>query len=246
MIEAREKIDRRGARTRAVMTLAVAAVSATLAGCNHATEVAQNIPSDYRHRHPIVINEGNQTVELFVGSKRGGLTAAQRADVLAFAQAWKRESSGGIIIDMPAGTSNERAAAESLSEINAILAAAGTPPNGVYVRPYRPADPRALATVRLHYPKMAAEAGPCGMWPEDLGPVMDTGYRDNRPHWNHGCATQRNLAAMVDNPADLVQPRGEAPVYTARRTIVLDRYRQGQNSATNYPANQGRISDIGR
>jgi pilus assembly protein CpaD len=84
------------------------------------------------------------------------------------------------------------------------------------------------------------------MWPEDLGPVMDTGYRDNRPHWNHGCATQRNLAAMVDNPADLVQPRGEAPVYTARRTIVLDRYRQGQNSATNYPANQGRISDIGR
>jgi pilus assembly protein CpaD len=244
MAEARDGVDRRRGRTRGLVT--VAAVAATLTACNHATEVTHTIPFDYRHRHPIVINEGNQTVELFVGSRRGGLTPAQRADVLAFAQTWKRESSGGIIIDMPAGTSNQRAAAESLPEIRAILAAAGAPPNGVYVRPYRPADPRALATVRLHYPKMTAEAGPCGMWPEDLGPTLDAVYRENRPHWNHGCATQRNLAAMADNPADLVQPRGEAPVYAARRTVVLDRYRPGQNSATNYPPNQGKISDIGR
>ena len=40
-------------------------------------------------------------------------------------------------------------------------------------------------------------------------------YIENRPYWNFGCATQRNLAAMVDNPADLVQPRGEAPAYSA-------------------------------
>ena len=35
-------------------------------------------------------------------------TADQRADVLAFAQAWRREATGGVIIDVPTGTRNER------------------------------------------------------------------------------------------------------------------------------------------
>ena len=46
-----------------------------------------------------------------------------------------------------------------------------------------------------------------------------------------GCATQRNLAAMVDNPADLVQPRAETPAYTMRRTTVMEKYRQGVSPA---------------
>jgi pilus assembly protein CpaD len=120
------------------------------------------------------------------------------------------------------------------------------PPQGMKVRPYRPADARTLATIRLNYPRMIAEAGPCGMWAEDLGPTLDAVYRENRPHWNHGCAHQRNLAAMVDNPADLVQPRGDGPAYRARRTIMLDKYRKGENPATTFPANQGKISEIGQ
>ena len=236
----------RGIRRRALTLMAMAGVGALLAGCNHTSEIASTVPADYRNRHPIVINEGTSAVEVFVGTNRGGLIPAQRADVLAFAQVWAREASGGIIIDVPAGTGNGRAAAESVHEIRAILAAAGVPPQAVKVRPYRPADPRTLATVRLNYPRMVAEAGPCGIWTEDLGPTLDAIYRDNRPHWNHGCAQQRNLAAMVDNPADLVQPRGDGPAYRDRRTFMLDRYRRGENPASVYPANQGKISDIGR
>ena len=52
---------------------------------------------------------------------------------------------------------------------------------------------------------------------------------------------------MVENPADLVQPRGETPAYTARRTIVLDKYRKGESTATVYPdENAGKISDVGK
>ena len=51
---------------------------------------------------------------------------------------------------------------------------------------------------------------------------------------------------MVENKADLVQPRGEAPAYTARRSVTLDKYRKGESTATTYPnANQGKISDVG-
>ena len=52
---------------------------------------------------------------------------------------------------------------------------------------------------------------------------------------------------MVDNPADLVQPRGETPVYTARRSVVIDKYRKGENPSTIYPnPDKGKITDIGK
>ena len=66
-------------------------------------------------------------------------------------------------------------------------------------------------------------------------------------YYNLGCASQRNLAAMVANPSDLVQPRPETPAYTGRRTFALDKYRQGQATATTYPdADKNKISSVGQ
>ena len=105
-----------------------------------------------------------------------------------------------------------------------------------------------LATIRLTYPRIAAVAGPCGVWPEDLGPsINNKGYLDNKPYFNLGCANQRNLAAMVANPSDLVQPRPETGAYTARRAYGLEKYRQDQSTATIYPdADKNKISNVGQ
>lgn len=233
-------------RRSAVIGGMLAAAGALLSGCYTVKDTTASIPTDYRQRHPITIKETDRTIEVFVGSSRGGLNASQRADVLAFAQAWKKEGTGGIIIDQPSGTSNDVAADGSVREARSILAGAGVPLYAVAVRPYRPQNRLALATVRLNYPKVSAEAGPCGLWPADLGATYEIGHLENKPYWNLGCASQRNLAAMVDNPADLVQPRGESPAYSPRRSVVLEKYRKGETTATTYPANQGMISEIGR
>ena len=112
---------------------------------------------------------------------------------------------------------------------------------------FRARDPQKLATLILHYPRISADAGPCGLWPEDLGPTYERQHLENREFWNLGCASQRNLAAMVENPADLVQPRGETPSYTGRRTTVLDKYHRGEATATMYPdPDKGKISEIGK
>ena len=69
----------------------------------------------------------------------------------------------------------------------------------------------------------------------------------NQPYWNFGCAMQRNLAAMVDNPADLVQPRGEIPPYAPRRSVVLDKWHKGQTTSGAYTGYEtGKISDLGK
>jgi pilus assembly protein CpaD len=229
--------------------LLLAGVAAALAGCqtNQMTTGVSEIPTDYRQRHPIAIKEGDRTVELLIGHARGGLSPAQRADVAAFANSWRRESTGGIIVDIPAGTPNARAAHDALHEVRSILGHSGVPGSAVQVRRYQPADPRIMANVRLNYPRMVASAGPCGQWPDDIGPSFNRNYNENNQYYNFGCANQRNLAAMVENPADLVQPRGETAVYAARRSTVLDKYRKGETTATVNPeADKGKISDLGK
>lgn len=230
----------------ALRALAVVGFAASLGGCYTQRIAEQSYPNDYRERHPITLTEREHTVEIFIGRNRGGLTPSQRADVLSFAQIWRHESTSGIIVDVPKGGATDHAAADSLREVNSILAASGVPRNAVYVRPYKTAGD-GLASIKLNYSKMAAEAGPCGLWPHDLGVSFDATYLENRSHWNFGCASQRNLAAMIDNPSDLVQPRGETPSYSARRSVVIDKYRKGENPSGAYSGyDTGKISDLGK
>lgn len=227
------------------------ALAAMLAGCNHAKEeleITAAVPSDYRQRHPIVVQEADRTVEVFVGSERGGLTGPQRADIAGLGQTWLREGTGAIVIEQPVGTPNARAARDSLREIQSLLTAMGVPARGIKVRDYKPASERQFATIRVNYPRIIADAGPCGVWPEDLGPsIKNKSYYENRQYHNFGCASQRNLAAMVANPADLVQPRAEAPADSARRAIAFDKYRKGTTTATTYPeSDKAKLSDVGK
>jgi pilus assembly protein CpaD len=232
---------------------AMCSLSVILGACTEttgsvATPVARGVPEDYRLRHPITIQEANRSIVLFVGHARGGLSAAQRADVIGLARTWVSEGTGAIMVDVPANTSNARAAESAVHEARALLEASGVPRDGIKLRHYTPDDPRTLATVRLTYPRMAAVAGPCGTWPEDLGPsIKDPNYFENKSYYNFGCAYQRNMAAMVDNPADLVQPRPETPAYTARRTEGFDKYRKGSTTTTEYPeADKAKLSDTGK
>jgi len=245
----RTTIAGRPIAARLVLRAALAVGSTVLvSACNTDQQITgvPDVPTDYRMRHPISITEKDHTLQLFIGANRGSLTPAQRAQLLAFGQTWKNEATGGVIVDLPVGGVNERSSADALREIESILAATGVPPQNMAVRNYRVSG-RTLATVRVTYPRIAAQAGPCGLWPKDIGPSFNRDYFENQPDWNFGCATQRNLAAMVADPADLVQPRAQTPSYTMRRTTVLEKYRVGQSTATQAASgNTGKISSVGQ
>jgi pilus assembly protein CpaD len=243
---ARIPVDRRRAFRIAGALVGLAVV---LGACSHTDDVlTASVPNDYRLRHPIAIQEADHSIVVFVGHARGGLSAPQRADVIGLAQNWLSEATGAIVADVPVDTPNARAAADSFREIRALLASAGVPPRGITVRRYHPDDPRQMATIRLSYPKISAVAGPCGLWPEDIGPsIKNKGYYDNKPYHNFGCANQRNMAAMIDNPSDFVQPRPETPPYTLRRTAAFEKYRKGAPTTTTYPeADRAKLSDTGK
>ena len=112
--------------------------------------------------------------------------------MLAFAQSWRREATGGVVVDLPVGGSNERAAADALREIQSIIVASGVPPQGVVVRSYHAPETARSRPIRITYPKIAAQAGPCGVWPEDIGPSFNRDYFENQPY----CTTRLRQPAQ--------------------------------------------------
>jgi pilus assembly protein CpaD len=229
----------------ALRAAAIGGLAVLLAGCYQAKETKALYPNDYRVRHPITLRDGQQSVEVFLSRNRGGLNPEQRADVMSFAGQWKRQATSGILIEVPRGAATKRAATDSLREIHSILNAHGVPRSGVLVRSYASANP---PTIKLSYERLMAHAGPCGQWPHDLAPTSgDQVYQQNLEFWNMGCASQRNLAAMIDNPADLVQPRGETPVYQARRSVTMEKWRKGESPSGKYDGyEQGKIGEVGK
>lgn len=81
----------------------------------------------------------------------------------------------------------------------------------------------------------------CGQWPKDLGVDWN-----NRNYANFGCATENNLAAMVEDPRDLHAPRTMTPRDSNRRDEVFERYRRGEETAARTRTDDaGMIGEIG-
>ena len=89
------------------------------------------------------------------------------------------------------------------------------------------AVPDGGAPVRLSYLRYVAEGPECRDWTTNLAEEPR-----NLPYPSFGCAQQRNLAAQIENPADLLGPRSMDPADQERRAVVFDRYRQGRSTPT--------------
>jgi pilus assembly protein CpaD len=202
-------------------------------------------PQTYTQRHPIVLSEGAERLDLPVGAGPRGLTERQKVDIRAFAANWRQNGRGPIGIVTPAAGPSARAAKYAAPEIRHTLASAGVPATAIIVSRYR-SEEGGVAPVKLGFVKLKAQVPhPCGAWPEDLGYGGDFyGSTQNRDYWNFGCATQQNLAAQVADPEDLARPHAESPVYAARRQKVIESYREGTDTAVQIE-NSAKISSVG-
>lgn len=213
------------ARTRLAAGLAIAVVAVALAGCAQRVspyEITGSVPDDYRTNHPILISEQVATMDVPVSAGTAMLTPAIRSNIAGFAQTFNNSGSSLIVVVAPTGSPNQSAAARMAVEVEAVLRQNGVRPQSIQYRNYRAGSDEAIAPIRVAYSRIDASTAQCGLWNDQM-----TSNAQNKHYGSYGCASQQNLAAMVNNPLDLLYPRGLTPADASRRADVLDRYRQG-------------------
>jgi pilus assembly protein CpaD len=203
---------------------------AALAGCTSSTGqtlVTGGIPDDYRHNHPIAVEEMIETLDIPVGQSTARLTGPARSNIAGFAQKFAASGSAQIAVVAPSGSPNQVAAAAIAVQVEDTLRSSGVNPRAIEYRVYRAGPEERNAPIRVAFNRIVAHTAPCGPWPDEA-----TDTSQNRNYFSFGCAAQQNLAAIVQSPLDLLYPRGLTPADAGRRAAVLEKYRTGDKFIT--------------
>ncbi|MFN8831517.1 MAG: CpaD family pilus assembly protein [Labrys sp. (in: a-proteobacteria)] len=212
---------------RFALLAGVAAMLLALPACNTDKRIVSSDPApDYRKIHPIVLVQGEATLDLFVNGPSGTIGERQVEDLQSFIKEHHQVGQGPIAIAVPTGSPGAKKAAAA---IRSSLSRSGA---RSMMTAYTPAQPDAPAPIRLSFPKIEADvATKCGRWPSDLAGNGGTleGFQ-NRSYENFGCASQGYLAAQVADPLDLVRPRPLGPGFGPRQADVVTRYGAGKST----------------
>lgn len=217
------------ARRSLTSMLIVTTAALALGACKHNEykgEVAGWTLIDPSQRHPIMVSQEPETLDVSVSSRARGLGPRQRGQVINFAQRARASDAGNskMVISVPTGGKNEISSMYAVQEIRKLLTDIGFQQSSVSVE----ASYDQHGPIQLSYLRYIAEGPECRNWTENL--ATD---RQNAPHPNFGCSNQRNLAAMVANPADLLGPRTQTERYSDRRNTAFDKYIKGEVSSAN-------------
>ncbi|KZK75503.1 Pilus biogenesis CpaD protein [Pseudovibrio sp. W64] len=189
---------------------------------------------DYRKRHPIVITEAPENFDIPVAGEMRNLNGSMKTAVAAFGKQADIDGNGFVEVLVPSGSGNEAAAKAISPQIRTALKKGGVAANHIVMRSYAVSDMSASAPVRLSFMRVKGIVRDCGNWPDAM-----ISNHQNTDYHNFGCATQANLAAMVDNPTDLLRPRPLGPNDPSRTNEILANNRSGDLTAGQYGAGVG-------
>lgn len=190
-------------------------------------------------RHQISVEQSTQNLDIPVASGDRTLAPQEHAALAEFAGQYLRYGHGPLVLSTPAGGANESAAAMLARQARMSLSEAGLSHAAMTAATYD-ASGRDNAPIIVGFSRYEARAPECApLWEQDLAHQSN-----NQPWESFGCATQANLAALIEDPHDLLAPRGETPRDSGRRDTVFQAYRAGEpTGATRSDDERARVSD---
>lgn len=221
------------AMSDAIRAAAIAAV--LLAGsCAAPMNSGVGMTDDPDMNHPIVLDTAPKTIRLSFSAADAGLMPDDAARFDAFVSEYKADGTGTVSVTAPSGP----AAQQTLSYFGERLSAAGIPRSRIMVGTRDDGDWR----VELSYVGAVAHAANCDDWSSQQ--ASDTA--SNLPMANLGCAVQHNIAAQIENPRDIAEPRPLGPSDAMRRATVMSAYEKGTPTAASKNADQSvAVSGVG-
>lgn len=170
-------------------------------------------PSDPRLAWPITLGFTEKILALDAIDPDGALTAPDVGRLAAFLDRYGAGRRGRLTL--VSGALPIPAAERLAAEISLVARHRGLLETGVTRAALPGPAPRLILTLAT------AE-----------GPDCRAAAAQTAGAWPFGCAHQRNLAAMVQEPLDLIAPEPLAAAETARLMTVLDAYRKGDSTSS--------------
>lgn len=216
--------------SRTSQLLALGLVAVVAAGCTKpplTNSEAQLYSAEARY--PIAVEPQVAMLAVRVDDGLQSIGRGEEERVRAFVNRWKMRGQGMMNAASPSEGANREAVAGAISQLKRLFAAQGLDMGAVRYTSYKPAKDDAQAPITLSFVTYVANAAECGTdWTENLGFTPR-----NQPWPEFGCSTQRNLAAIVADPRDLMEPQASDPVVAGtRRGDVMDKYNAGLPTQT--------------
>lgn len=203
-----------------------------LAGCP--ADMAEH---DQRISHPLTA-EQKAAVALFDRTDGHGLSAFDRERLGRLAAESLKRGAGPIQITVGAKPGEETVERDFAQSLASALKDGGAAEIQVKVVTGAGQEP-GIAEVRV--PVWVAVVPECGSFERGITPDYT-----NAPNSNWGCAIQRNMGLMVQNPADLIRAREASGRDANRASDVLGKYGKGEATGSATEAkSSGSTSSVG-
>ncbi|HEY2707475.1 MAG TPA: CpaD family pilus assembly protein [Caulobacteraceae bacterium] len=178
--------------------------------------------------------------ELMLAAHASGLSPAQSDALGDFMSRWMEANRGEITVKAPEHGPDSAGVYRTATAARDFLISEGVPADAVKIVGYD-AGGDAAAPVRVSFVRYEAKGPQCGQSWADLAQT-----HQNVEYPEFGCSVTANIAAQLDDPADLLHPRASDPPDAQRRGVVLDKYRTGVLTSTpRDPQADVTLSDVG-
>lgn len=192
----------------------LAAVAAAASACSSSLD---RVP--LAQAHPSAVSIEPYLVEVPV---LDAVTEAEARRIETFARRFRSIGRGELTVAYP----DDGAPALFVADVVAHVQGQGVHPSKIVTGAYSVAADGDRGVVLSFY-GAAALASRCA---DSWGPSAPSAT--NARGDNLGCASRNNLAAMIANPRDLVEPQPLSPPSVRRRGLVLDAYAKGESTAS--------------
>ncbi|MDC9700834.1 MAG: CpaD family pilus assembly protein [Alphaproteobacteria bacterium] len=204
--------------------------------------IAVNPFMSVEQRHPIRVLEGVKYFEVPVPHGEKGMTLMQKSQFSSFIADYKNGSESELTVRVPIKPKSENAVRRVVKDIRELIMFAALPSHRIKYITYKGKQGRAVFSVFVTYPGIQAlPENKCGIWGNSF-----SYNKENTPYYNLGCATQNNLALMLDDPMDMKQPRIMEPPLADRSGTIGKAFVAGKNTASSKKVEGGRISEVGQ
>lgn len=221
-------------RLKNLLPFAVLGCVVIAGSCSVSTNTQRSPMEDGAANHPISVEPSYRDLKLDYNGQ--ALSAADARAFDGFIDDYRLHGNGSLAISVPQGGSArgaisyfaERAAQSGISRDRILVST-----HDVIDGDYR---------IDISYISYVAHTDRCEDWSQDLAYTAD-----NLTPRNFGCAVQHNIAAMVADPRDLVQPQKMDGADGARAASVMSNYDQGKPTAAVRTEDQsGAVSDVNK